>query len=120
MNNDLLKFLNPLRDNTEFYTNGSQMIPNTGKFKIERDSTEEFWSTYQDLLQENGDEFMAGLNERPKDFMPVLGDIDIALEYDDDEEKLTKPLYTTHHVKQIINYLKENREIKLVSEIKRF
>jgi P4 family phage/plasmid primase-like protien len=103
MNNDLLKFLNPLRDNTEFYTNGSQMIPNTGKFKIERDSTEEFWSTYQDLLQEHGDEFMAGLNERPKDFMPVLGDIDIALEYDDDEEKLTKPLYTTHHVKQIVN-----------------
>jgi P4 family phage/plasmid primase-like protien len=103
MNNDLVKFLNPLRDTTEFYTNGSQMLPNTGKFKIERSNLEEFWELYQDLLFKLGDEFMAGLNERPKEFMPILGDIDIALPYDDDETLLNKPLYTQHHVKQVIS-----------------
>ncbi len=106
MNSDLLKFLNPLRDNTEYYTNGSQMIPNTGKFKIERENSEAFWTLYQDLLFKSGDEFMAGLNERPKTFMPVLGDIDIALPYNDDEEdekKLSAPLYTQKHIFKIVS-----------------
>ena len=106
MNSDLLKFLNPLRDNTEYYTNGSQMIPNTGKFRIERENSESFWTLYQDLLFKLKDEFMAGLNERPKTFMPVLGDIDIALPYTDseeDEKKLSTPLYNKKHVLKIVN-----------------
>ena len=106
MNSDLLKFLNPLRDNTEYYTNGSQMIPNTGKFRIERENSESFWTLYQDLLFKLNDEFMAGLNERPKTFMPVLGDIDIALPYTDseeDEKKLSTPLYNKNHVLKIVN-----------------
>ena len=94
MNSDLVKFLNPLRVITsEYYTNGCQMVPNTGKFKIERNNLEEFWELYQDLLFNLKDEFMAGMNERPSEFMPVLGDIDIALPYSDDEDMLNTPLY---------------------------
>ena len=104
MNSDLVKFLNPLRVITsEYYTNGCQMVPNTGKFKIERNNLEEFWELYQDLLFNLKDEFMAGMNERPSEFMPVLGDIDIALPYSDDEDMLNTPLYHYRHVKEIIS-----------------
>ena len=104
MNSDLVKFLNPLRVITsEYYTNGCQMVPNTGKFKIERNNLEEFWELYQDLLFTLKNEFMAGMNERPSEFMPVLGDIDIALPYSDDEDMLNNPLYHYRHVKEIIS-----------------
>jgi len=104
MNSDLVKFLNSYRVITsEYYTNGCQMVPNTGKFKIERNNLEEFWDIYQELLFKLKDDFMAGMNERPSEFMPVLGDIDIALPYSDDEEMLNTPLYHYRHVKEIIS-----------------
>ena len=105
MNSDLVKFITPLRITTsDYYTNGCQMVPNTGKFKIERNNLEEFWELYQDLLFTLKDEFMAGINERPSEFMPVLGDIDIAIPYDEDEDMLNHPLYDYHrHVKKIVS-----------------
>ena len=80
MNTDLVKFLSTLKveGSDQYYTNGCQMLPNTGKYKIERNNLEEFWELYQDLLFSLKDDFMAGINERPSEFMPILGDIDIA------------------------------------------
>jgi hypothetical protein len=71
------------------------MVPNTGKFKIERNNLEEFWELYQDLLFTLNNEFMAGINERPSEFMPVLGDIDIAIPYNEDEDVLKQHLKPT-------------------------
>ena len=105
MNSDLVKFITPLRITTsDYYTNGCQMVPNTGKFKIERNNLEEFWELYQDLLFNLNNDFMAGINERPSEFMPVLGDIDIAIPYNEDEDVLKQPLYDYHrHVKKIVS-----------------
>jgi N-acetyl-beta-hexosaminidase len=62
---------------------------------------------------------MCGLAERPRTYLPVLADIDIKIDNNESID-ITKNLYTQKQVKQIIDYVKQNREIKIVPEIKRF
>ena len=102
MDQPLIKFLQGFRDNSEYYTHTSQLIPTVGKYRIERKNSEEFWKLYCDRLYEEKETFMCGLAERPNEYMPVLVDVDIALPYDEEETKLDKHFYTKEHVEAVI------------------
>ena len=81
MDSTLVNYLQAFRDGSEFYTHISQLIPNTGKFRIERKNSENFWKLYCDLLEKKGDTFISGLSERPREYVPILADIDISIDY---------------------------------------
>jgi P4 family phage/plasmid primase-like protien len=112
MDNTLSNYLKKFKDDTEFYTHVSQMRPYTGKFRIERKDKEEFWKIYCDNLYKNKDNFFSGLSERPLSYIPVLVDIDIAIDYDEEKydehnlEHFYKPSQIRHLVNIYIDVLK--------------
>ena len=83
-----------------YYTHVSQIQP-TGRYNITRKDDDEFWDLYQDTLYKNP-KMVSGLAERPMEFVPVLGDIDIKVPYDPDRYSLTDKMYKTTHVKQTV------------------
>ncbi len=102
MTTELYGFLNSYKDQTEFYTHVSQMSPMLGKFRIERKESEKFWELYCNLLWEKKSDFLSGMSERPRQYVPVLADIDIAIEYNEDEP-LKEKYYTDKQVKAVID-----------------
>ncbi len=102
MNKNLLNFISNLRDNSQYYTHTSQLNPTVGKFNIGRDKMEDFWTVYCNEVLKDNDKFMAGLSERPREYMPILGDIDIAFPYDDEETKIDEHFYKQKHVRQLV------------------
>ncbi len=102
MNKHLYSFLKELRDQGELNTHVSLLIPNTGKYRIERQNTERFWDIYLSELNKEGNNFMCGLAERPRTYLPVLADIDIKVDNNESID-ITKNLYTQKQVKQIID-----------------
>ena len=102
MDSTLVNYLQAFRDGSEFYTHISQLIPNTGKFRIERKNSENFWKLYCDLLEKKGDTFISGLSERPREYVPILADIDISIDYEE-ELKYDKNFYSFEQVKRVID-----------------
>ena len=102
MTTELYSFVNLYKDDTEFYTHVSQMSPMLGKFRIERKESEKFWKLYCDLLWEKKIDFLSGMSERPRQYIPILADIDIAIEYNEDEP-LKEKYYSDKQVKTVID-----------------
>ena len=102
MNKNIYSMIKDLRDQSEFYTHVSLLIPNTGKFKIERQHTEKFWDIYSNELEKEGEKFMCGLAERPRTYLPVLADVDIAID-NDEEKSVDNHFYSFKQVKAVID-----------------
>lgn len=102
MNKEVYNIINSLRDNTDHYTHASMLQPTTGKFLINREVTEEFWEVYCSQLFEKKGEFVCGLQERYREFMPILGDVDIAIPYDEDVPFPDRHVYTEEQVRKLV------------------
>jgi P4 family phage/plasmid primase-like protien len=97
------EFINKFRSQDDKnYTHTSQMQPFTGKFYIENSKMEEFWDMYCNHVYSRGAMFMSGLSEKPNTYMPVLGDIDIQVGFDETKE-YNEPLYITSQLKKIVS-----------------
>jgi P4 family phage/plasmid primase-like protien len=95
-------FMNRFKaQNDTMYTHVSQMPPYLGKFNIERDNFDIFWKWYCDSLYTMNDEFLSGISEKPHSIMPILGDIDIEVPYEDGFD-YTKRLYTYDQMKKTV------------------
>jgi len=86
------------------------MVPTTGKFRIETHNIDNFWNLYCDRYKELKDKFMSGLAERPKDYLPVIVDIDIRIEYDSEihgEESNIEHFYKDKHINKMVQMYQE-------------
>ena len=105
MDSVLYSFMKEYRDDSKYYTHSSQMVPTTGKFRIETHNIDNFWNLYCDRYKELKDKFMSGLAERPKDYLPVIVDIDIRIEYDSEihgEESNLEHFYKDKHINKMV------------------
>ena len=109
MDKTLNKFISPFliyRDEEKKHNFSSQLREQPGLYCVPGDNISTFWNTYCDQLTTHGTKFISGLSERPREFMPVLGDIDISL-FEDEEthsgRDMTKHLYNEKHVKHIVS-----------------
>lgn len=97
----LRKFISTRQEKGEgYFTHVSQIQP-TGRYNFSRKDVEEFWTTYSDTLY-NNPSMVSGLAERPMDFLPVLNDTDIKVDYDPERHSLDRKLYKETHVKQTV------------------
>lgn len=106
MDQQLFSYLHKHRDTTDYYTHTSQLSGAVGKYKIEHNDYETFMEIYSKGLYTKKDKFIAGISEKPKDYMPVLGDIDISFSVDDVKEGETH-FYKPSHVKHIVEIYME-------------
>lgn len=105
MESTLYSFVKEFRDDSKYYTHVSQLVPNVGKFRIENDKIDEFWNLYCKKFEELGDKFYSGLAEKPKDYLPVLVDVDIRIDYDPDihgDEDDLKHFYNEKHIQKLV------------------
>lgn len=109
MDPTLCKFISDHREKGEgFYTHVSLIQP-LGRINIERKDEEKFWEIYQKLVYSS--DTIVGLGERPGDYMPVLNDTDLKLEYNHNIHKLDRKMYNDTHIRQTVliyqKYLKQ-------------
>lgn len=101
MDSVLRKFISSRQERGEgYYTHVSQIQP-TGKYNITRRDVEEFWKVYCDRLYEDRN-MISGLAERPLDYVPVLNDTDLKIDYDPELHALDRKLYKETHVRQVV------------------
>ena len=84
MSGSIKQFMTQFRTENDKYTHTSQMQPFVGKFNIEKSNIEKFWRFYCDNVFTNDDSFLSGISEKPNSYMPVLGDIDLQINPEDD------------------------------------
>jgi hypothetical protein len=89
-------------DNDKNFSHTSQMQPFVGKFNIERKDNEQFWNWYCTNLFNNGDKFLNGISEKYSSIMPILCDIDLDTEYEEDKD-YSQRLYTYEQMYSIVN-----------------
>lgn len=110
MNSSIKKFILPLEEKgDEYYTHISQIQP-TGKYNICRKNIESFWDLYCDTLSVD-DNMISGIGERPMDYIPVLNDTDIKVEYDRTVHSLDKKLYLDSQVMDIISIYQKHLKL---------
>ena len=89
-----------------YHTHVSLIQPE-GKYQFNRQTLEDFWKYYCDLIEKN--KYRFGLAEKPQQYVPILVDVD--LKVDVEESDLDK-LYTLEQVEEIIKiYQKVLKEI---------
>ena len=94
------KILRTHRTDGIFHTHVS-MCSMRGKYQFDRSSLEEFWNLYCDLQSnEKSNNNVCGVAEKPQHYLPVLVDVDIKIEKDDNNE--LKQIYTTDHIMNTI------------------
>ena len=76
------------------------MIQPRGKFLFNRKNLEEFWDTYCEKIYDNPD-IIVGVAEKPKEYLPVLVDVDIKVLACETDLALDH-LYTEEQVHQIV------------------
>jgi P4 family phage/plasmid primase-like protien len=88
------------------------MIKPMGKFQFNRQDIETFWDLYLEKI-ENDPNSVVGIAEKPQAFTPVLVDVDIKINYDDNTMYLDgQHLYTEEQVLTVIKtYQQVLREI---------
>src|SRR3990167_765944 len=90
----------------KYYTDGSpfthvSLIKPKGKYRFDRQGLEEFWAYYNELIFKNKTVPM-GIGEKPQQYLPVLGDIDLKIR-DTDEDIADDKLYTEEQVRSVIS-----------------
>jgi P4 family phage/plasmid primase-like protien len=106
MHPELSKFLmKHYVQSIEEFTHSTQVAP-IGKFNLSGSHLDSFYELYCRLLSEEGDNFIAGVAEKPKKYMPILVDVDIKLSYDEeewDEKRASTHIYYEHHITKLIH-----------------
>jgi P4 family phage/plasmid primase-like protien len=88
------------RADTLFFSHGSMIQP-LGTFEFGRQQLdEEFWPLYCDLIH-NTKDAIVGITEKPQEYLPVLGDIDICIK-EEDNIFFEDNIYTEDQVIQVI------------------
>jgi P4 family phage/plasmid primase-like protien len=96
------KFLNSRKVfDDSFYTHTSQLDSDRGKYAIDVSEEDEFWEVYCDRFQELGSDFIAGVSERPREYMPLLVDIDFKFQVESGES-FTTHFYATRHIEALV------------------
>ena len=99
MDKNICKFIDSRRAKSEtHFTHVSQIQP-TGRYYIGRKDVEEFWKLYCDTLYNNPD-MISGVAESPNNFVPVVNDTDIKINYNSSIHKLDRKLYKDNHIHQ--------------------
>ena len=88
------------KNKKEIYFTHVSMISPKGKFYFSNFAMDSFWEEYCELIQ-NNDNTISGIAERPKEYIPVLGDIDIKINESSDIN-YGNHLYTEEQVKAVI------------------
>ena len=96
--NNLVKYLKNYYSDGIFYSHVSMVKP-CGKYLFNREELEKFWSFYTDYIKNPKNKI--GIAERNQNYFPVLVDIDIKVEEDEDEI-YSEHLYSEDQVKQLI------------------
>ena len=100
MDSTIVNFLrNHSVDDMSMYHSHTSLQPK-GKYQIGRESMEEFWKIYQDLLIKN-DNCVLTVTEKSDDYLPVLADFDIKIT-DNDDIEYDEHLYTERQVLDVI------------------
>jgi P4 family phage/plasmid primase-like protien len=86
-------------DNTPFHSHVSMVQPK-GKFQFSRKKLEQFWELYCEKIYDENDPII-GMAEKPKQYLPVLVDLDLKI-LDDGEEDFGDHLYTEEQVFKVI------------------
>jgi P4 family phage/plasmid primase-like protien len=97
----LSKFLSPCQRFDGYYTHVSQLDVDRGKYCIDVNEEDEFWDIYCSSLQEKGDDFVNGMSERPREYMPILVDIDFKFDLEGDDAP-QRHFYQLRHVEALI------------------
>ena len=76
------------------------MVQPRGKFQFSRNNLEIFWNIYSSSI--NSEQIpIIGIAEKPQNHTPVLVDIDLKLE-ENEENEYEDHLYSTNHVDKIV------------------
>lgn len=86
---------------TAGYTHTSQMLPHTGKYRLQHSDMEDFWKFYCEYLWTKGDDFKSGLSEKPNEYMPILADIDLTFAYEEGQV-YEDHFYTQQHLMTVV------------------
>ena len=108
METNLKKFLKLHSTNSVPYLTHVSMVHQNGKYYINDTDRVEFWKLYDLALKNNN---ILGIAETPKQFIPVIVDVDLKIP-ESKSYVLGEKLYTYTHVKQLIEiYQSKLREI---------
>jgi P4 family phage/plasmid primase-like protien len=95
--NDVKKILKENYVDSVFHTHVSMLRPK-GKYQFNRETLENFWKYYSDLIQDEN--AVIGIAEKPLQYLPVLADIDLRIK--DNGEDLDS-LYTEEQLKSVVS-----------------
>ena len=99
MSSPIIKILNAHQVSSEHHTHVSMIQPK-GKFSFTRQDLEEFWSIYCNAINEDENEdIIVGIAEKPQSYLPVLVDVDIRVK---ESDEIGDKLYTEDHVQNVI------------------
>jgi P4 family phage/plasmid primase-like protien len=85
------------------------LVEPRGKFQLSRDNREQFMDIYSDLIEnDDNNEVIIGIGESPQSYLPVLADIDIAVEestidLSERKDEDRNHLYTQENVIDVID-----------------
>ncbi len=108
----LWKFITKFRDDSGNHNMSSIMAPFTGKFRIERKDSEEFWTKYCDTVLEQGDKFVCHMAQKHMEILPLLVDVDLEIGREKIKLEENDHLYSLDEVKIVIKVY--NKVIKEV------
>jgi len=90
------------KDDEKKHNFSSQLKEQTGLFCIPGEKAEEFWQLYCEQLEKLNTNFISGMCEKPRDYMPILGDIDIKFFDDECNLDTSKHFYKEDHIKKVV------------------
>ena len=76
------------------------LISPKGKFQFDRNALEEFWKIYLEIVHKSP-ETSLGIAEKPQHYLPVLVDVDLKMNVDDDDN-IPERLYEDPHIISVI------------------
>ena len=98
MDSTIKKILKNNQVDSIFHTHVSLYNPK-GKFQFNRQTLEEFWESYCNLMKSNPD-YIICIAEKSQQYLPVLADIDLKIR--DNGEQIDESLYTEEQLKTIV------------------
>ena len=98
MDPELKQVIQKYRAESVYHSHISMINPK-GKFQLNKQQLEDFWEVYMKLVNENP-EMISGIAEKPQHYMPVLADVDLKMEYRDDDD--IEALHSKEDIERII------------------
>ena len=83
-----------------FHTHVSMIAPK-GKFQFNRQTLEEFWNLYCNMITDTPT-VAIGIAEKSQTYLPVLVDVDLKIKDDDSKDEISDELYTQEQLQTVI------------------